>query len=294
MLGLNRNDLDELYIHSNSFFFLAGKKRKSDGSYRYTYDVAENLKIIHEKICSKFLRIVNYPPYLLGSLRGRDYLDNASIHTSKKVLIKEDITNFFPSISKKIVYQIWISFFKFSHEVSEYLSELITYNGYLVQGAIPSSYICNLALWNREAELVSYFTSKGYTYTRYVDDIIVSSKKIISLKEKTDIIHRIYSLLGSIGAKPNRKKHKIMPRDSEQLIHNVNTNRDTPTLPKKTRAQIKSAVYQCEREYIKKPNSKLYLNLYNSTFGRVNMLKRLHFKEGSLLEQRLKKIKPID
>ena len=292
ILGITRQELDDLYHSSDSFFFLHERKQKSDGSYRDIYNVKKKLKIIHGKISKEFLKKVYYPDYLQGSLKDKDFLTNAKNHLGKKILITEDITNFFPSISKKIVFEVWAGFFKFSKEVSEYLAELITFEGYLVQGGKTSSYICNLIFWSRESELVDYLTKKGYKYTRYVDDITVSANKIITLKEKTDIIRRIYSLLKSVGAKPNRAKHQIMPRSKRQIMHNLSVKQNKPSMTKKKKNMIKAAVFECEKKFQTAPNSKEYLKLFNTTMGRVNHMKRIHPKIGDVLQKKLKLIKP--
>ncbi|MFV7670099.1 reverse transcriptase family protein [Shewanella algae] len=292
-LGLTRAELEDLYVNSDRFFFQTKDILKPDGSHRYTFDVSPRLKRVHERICACFLKVVQYPDYLQGSLRGKDYLSNASKHSRKKVVISEDISNFFPSISKKVVHEVWVGVFGFSNDVAEYLAELITLDGFMVQGAKPSSYICNLVFWHREADLVEYFESKGYTYTRYVDDITVSTTRILSNNEKTDIVNRIYSLWRTVGVKPNRKKHRIMARNERQTVHKVNVNREKPTLPKAKRKNIKAAVYQCENEYKEDPDSEAYLKLYRSTMGRVNTLARMHPVEGKKLKQRLLQVKPI-
>ncbi|MDF7670675.1 reverse transcriptase family protein [Orbaceae bacterium ESL0721] len=292
ILDITRQELDDLYYSSDSFFILHDKKQKSDGSYRDIYDVKDRLKIIHDRISNTFLKKVYYPDYLQGSLKNKDFLTNAKNHLGKKILITEDITNFFPSISKKVVFEVWCGFFKFSKEVSEYLAELITYNGKLIQGGKASSYICNLIFWSRESELAEYLSKKGLKYTRYIDDITVSANRIITSKEKTDIIRRIYSLLKSVGAKPNRKKHKIMPRNKKQTVHNLNVNRDKPSMAKNKRNKIKAAVFECESIFKDSSNSDEYLKLFNQTMGRVNHMKRIHPIAGDILQKRLKLVTP--
>lgn len=293
ILGITRIELDYLYHSSDSFFFLHERKQKNDGSYRDIYNVKKRLKIIHGRISNIFLKKVYYPDYLQGSLKNKDFLTNVKNHLGKKVLITEDITNFFPSISKKVVFEVWAGFFKFSKEVSEYLAELITFKGYLVQGGKASSYICNLIFWSRESELVDYLAKKGFKYTRYVDDITVSANKIITLKEKTDIISRIYSLLKSVGAKPNRTKHYIMPRSKRQTMHNLNVNQNIPSMAKQKRDMIKAAVFECEKNFQVNSNSDEYLKLFNKTMGRVNHMKRMHPRIGESLVKRLIVVKPV-
>ena len=265
---------------------------KPDGSKRKTYDVKPELKRIHERIKTKFFKAVSYPPFLHGSLKGKDYISNIEEHTNKKVIISEDVSNFFPSLSKKVIHEVWVGVFGFSNDVSNILSELVTHNGFLVQGAKPSSYLSNLVLWNREAELALYFKDKGYTYTRYVDDITVSSEKNLTKTEMSEIIKKVYLLLRTVGVKPNRKKHQVMPNGKRQNVHRINVNSGSPSLPKQERAKIKSAVFECEKQHKQTANTSQYVKLYNQTMGRVNNMKRMHPKEGADLRLRLYKVKP--
>ncbi|HHE3495888.1 reverse transcriptase family protein [Pasteurella multocida] len=247
---------------------------------------------MHRRIAERLLKKVTYPLYLQGSLPKRDYLGNAAIHTNSTCIISQDVKNFFPSISKNTVVQVWKNVFKFPEDISEILAELITYEGFLVQGCITSSYICNLVLWNRESKLVDELKEKGFTYTRYVDDITVSSKRIFTLEEKKEIIKSIHSMLKSISVKLNRRKHKIMPRNSQQQVHRVNVNSDRTTMPKSEREKIKAAVHQCEELYKTLAETEEYKKLFNQTLGRVVHLSRLHERQGKKLKQKLSKIYP--
>ena len=291
-LGLSPQELTSLSNRANGMFYITKVITKPDGSTRETYDVKPELKRIHERIKTKFFKAVDYPPFLHGSLKGKDYITNTKEHTNKKVIISEDVSNFFPSLSKKVIHEVWVGVFGFSNEVSSILSDLVTHNGFLVQGAKPSSFLSNLVLWNREAELVLYFKNKGYTYTRYVDDITVSSEKNLTKTEMSEIIRKVYLLLRTVGVKPNRKKHQVMPNGKRQNVHRINVNSGSPSLPKPERAKIKSAVFDCEKQHKQIANTSQYVTLYNQTIGRVNNMKRMHPKEGADLRLRLFKVKP--
>ena len=292
VLGLTKEELVALANKSNEYFYIAKRVEKEDKSIRLTYDVKPELKCIHEKICSSLLKRVIYPDYIQGGVKGKYYLSNCQIHTNKKVVIKEDVSNFFPSISQKIVHEVWAGFFKFPNDVSKLLSELVTLNGYLVQGGKASGFLCNLVLWERESTLVSDLSQRGYHYTRFVDDITVSCTRNISKEEQSYIISKVYGMLKSIDANPNKAKHKIMSNGVRQQLHKVNLNTETPTLPKTERAKIKAAVFQCEQEYENNVNPIEYKSLFNRTMGRVNTLSRMHQKMGQELQERLQKIKP--
>ena len=163
----------------------------------------------------------------------------------------------------------------------------------MVQGCKTSSFLANLALWEREFKLVTSLKKRHLTYTRYVDDITISSSRNISKKEQTKIISDVYSLLRSIGASPNRKKHDTMGNGKRQSVHRVNVNRATPSFNKQVRANIRAAVFNCEKMFLNGSNTHEYRKLYNSAKGRVCMLTRLHPLEGKKLKSKLQLIKPV-
>lgn len=290
-LDISLDRLVFLQHYSDKFFFLQTRVAKKDGSFRETYDVGKELKELHSKIVKKFFAPINFPNYLQGGIRKRDYITNAKQHLKSHILINEDISNFFPSITKSLVHQIWVGFFRFSHEVAKCLSEITTFKGALVQGSKVSSYICNLVLWKRELKLVKEFEKKGLVYTRFVDDITISSKKPLSYKEKSEIIGKVYGLLKSINVKPNRKKHAVMQKGNRQTVTQINTSTYRPTLGKDEYNLVRSAVYECEILY-KNCDKQQYEKLYSRTKGRVYHLRRFHKNRADKLLKRLEKIPP--
>ena len=52
------------------------------------------------------LKKVTYPSYLMGGLSERDYVRNAAAHAGARVLLNEDISKFFPSISAEVIFDI--------------------------------------------------------------------------------------------------------------------------------------------------------------------------------------------
>lgn len=279
---------------ANSMYFITKTLKKGDGSKRITYDVKPKLKRVHERINNTLLKQVSYPDYLQGSLKGRDYLSNTKQHIDKHIIISEDISNFYPSITSKTVHEVWTGFFHFSNEIASYLTALITHNGHLVQGGKTSSYISNLVLWNREAQLVKEFRRQGITYTRYVDDVTLSSRHPLRKPEITRAISNVYALFRTINVKPNRAKHEIMPKGQRQSVHRVNLNAGRPTFSKKERDKIKAAVHECEVRFssISTSSPSEYAELYRRTLGRINTMARLHKQEANNLKNRLKVVAP--
>ncbi|MDK4536581.1 reverse transcriptase family protein [Kingella kingae] len=291
-LGISLEELIYLKSNSDSFFFLHKRKQKADGTFRDTYNVKPRLKIIHAKIAKHFFKILNYPEYLQGGIAKRSCITNANQHIGAEILIKEDISNFFPTVSKKIVYQVWTDFFHFSHDVADYLSELVTYKGYLVQGCKVSGFLCNVILWQREMDLVRGFQKQGLTYTRFVDDVTVSTKRKLGKKTQQEIISKIYSLFRSIGVNANRKKHQSMLKGTQQTVNNINISTKNLTLPKNKQKEIRSAVFQCERAFEIEKNKSNYEKIFNSVQGKVLYLHQFNQNQANHLLMRLNKIQP--
>ncbi|WP_386691964.1 hypothetical protein O1Q79_01873 [Lonepinella sp. MS14434] len=291
LLDISLDELIDLQNNTDQYYRLVQKKPKSDGSFREIYDVEPRLKKVHSKILDLFFKDLNYPDYLQGGIRKRDYLSDSKQHLNKKIIINEDVSNFFPSICEKVILQTWLKFFHFPKDVAECLTKLVSYKGFLVQGAKTSGYLCNVILWKREKKLYDYFKSNGFVYSRFVDDVTISTKRNIPNQEKTEIIRKVYGMFFSIGAKPNRKKHKIMPKGTVQKVHGINVSTTVATFPKDEQKKIRSAVYECEQKYLKIPDAE-YQSLFNSTKGRVHHISRLNPEVAKRLLERLEKVKP--
>lgn len=292
-LGIDYAELCRVHDTSNEYYKVVVEKIKSNGSKRVIYDVDSSLKIVHARICDILLKEVEYPSYLNGSIKGRDYKKNAHIHRANKILIQEDITNFFPSISKSYIRDMWIKVFGFSPIVAEFLSEIVTYEGYLVQGIKPSSFIGNLIFFDLESSIFLELAGKGIKYSRYVDDMTISCNRPMSNHEKKEVITSIYSMLYKKGCKPNRRKQQLSRKGQSQRVHGLNVSSGKVSMPKEKRNRIRGIVFQCEKMYEVSSNTLEYKNFFNSVFGKVNEMISLHSKEGKQLKDRLQKIKPI-
>jgi hypothetical protein len=295
-LRTTEKELNYLAENSDSLFYANTPEIKANGKVRQTYRVDDRLKIIQKRIVSTFFHRIDFPIYLQGSIKDksspRDYISDANLHTNSKTILSEDVTDFFPSINDRLVYEMWKKLFKFHPDVADVLTRLTTLKGFVPQGAPTSSYTANLVFWEKEPNLVDEFEKNGWVYSRYVDDITISSKTDLSKQDKTKIIAKIYAMLGSYRVSPNRKKHQIYNQSEAMRVHNLNVNSRRPTLPKKDREKVRAAVYECESYHSNYGQTVEYKSLFSSTLGRVNHLKRLHPVEGKKLVRRLNKVKP--
>ena len=293
-LGIPKEELVRIADNSGSYWRKGKEERKKDGTPRKTHDAKEPLKSIQEKINARIFRCIVFPDYLYGSLPGRDYKQHALCHAGKKCVIVEDVKDFFPSTSEEKVRLIWQRYFNFTPEVAEVLTKLTTYKGELPQGWKTSSYLANLAFWDVEPELVNELMKIGLEYSRYMDDICASANFNLTNEAKTEVISGIYGMMRKAGYSPKRSKHKIMNANKRMVVTNLTVNTSNPTLPKKERARIHTAVHQLELGAMEGRTGARYCKSWNSAFGKVNKIKRFHphRKSAEKSRERLAKIKP--
>jgi hypothetical protein len=131
------------------------------------------------------------------------------MHANPRVMVNDDIEDFFPTTCAAIVYDTWRYFFHFPKDVARTLTRLTTRRGGLPQGARTSSYLANLAFWAVEPELVRKLRSMGFTYSRYVDDITISAKTDQSRNQLGLAVAMVRSMVTRYGLDFGPSKHKL-------------------------------------------------------------------------------------
>ncbi|WP_440985136.1 reverse transcriptase family protein [Xanthomonas sontii] len=289
VLGVPQQVLEDVAKVASSNYRLAKAVVKPDGSIRQPFDALEPLKGIQKRIKERLLDKVIFPDYLTGSLKGRDSRTNAALHSGSALVLCEDISNFFPSTTAALVERIWSEFFGFSPDVARLLTLLTTKDAALPQGACTSSHLANLAFWQEEHALYERLQLKGIRYSRYVDDVAASSKRLLSKKDLSRCIADIYAMMGRAGYKPKRKKQEIQRGNRAMRVTKLVTNRH-PAIPAAERKAIRAAVYQLEQR-LKIGNIEGLQKALNSASGRVSRLCQMHPAEGLLLKLRISEVR---
>ncbi|HDS1308682.1 RNA-directed DNA polymerase [Stenotrophomonas maltophilia] len=284
-LGVPADKLLQIAKDADNSYRLAKPIVKADGSVRRPVDARVKLKGVQVRIKERILDQVRFPDYLTGSLKGKDAVANARLHVGASVVVCEDVAGFFPATSSPAVLGIWRGFFGFSTEVSELLTQLTTLNGALPEGAVTSSHLANLAFWREEHALYEELHREGIRYSRYVDDVSVSSVNQLSRQELAACISRVYTMMGRNGYRPKRAKQQIQWANGPVLVTKLQTNTRV-ALTKKERHAIRGAVHGLERMALAGPSDELLRRL-SSVSGQVARLRRLHPNEGQMLKSRL-------
>lgn len=132
-------------------------------------------------------------------VKNRSTLDAMKMHRKSHWFLKVDIKDFFPSCKKQLVEEQLSKLYPIACEnfpKTEFFATLekCFQNGALPQGAPTSPKLSNLTMLSYDYEIMKalyHFEGQHFVYTRYADDILISSTKhfnpsvIIRLLETT-------------------------------------------------------------------------------------------------------------
>lgn len=135
----------------------------------------EELKELQKRINSYLVENIQMPSYAFGGIKRKDNIRNARFHKGQKFVFQTDLKDFFPYITHKMVYEMFVRV-GFSHDVSSLLTKLTTYKGHLPQGAPTSTTIANLVFVPTGLEIQAIAEREGLRFTTFVDDVTMSSQ----------------------------------------------------------------------------------------------------------------------
>lgn len=187
---------------------------KKSGKKRTIAQPNRELKAVQAWILRNILDKLSSSPHSKGFDLGTSILENALPHQGANYILTLDLEDFFPSISANKVYQIFNSI-GYNKEVSSLLTNLCVFKGGLPQGAPTSPKLANLVSIKLDTRIHGYTGPKGMVYTRYADDLTLSSQSVQKL-EKTR--HFIGTIITDEDLVINRSKTKLCGTKSQKKI----------------------------------------------------------------------------
>jgi retron-type reverse transcriptase len=177
-----------------------------------------------------------------GFVKGRSILTNAKPHIGKKVVVRLDIEEFFPSIDHQSVRKVFQQI-GYPYRVAVLLADVCTVDGQLPQGAITSPALSNLVCVKLDKRLSGLSKRRYFTYTRYADDLIFSSNN----PKLTSLIPFFREIILEEGFKLQEQKTKVMRQGGRQIVTGIVSNKKA-NLPREHRRIIRATMYKLEKE----------------------------------------------
>lgn len=308
-LNCSSQDIDKVLNLPLEKLYTSVDVVKAGGKKRPVYNPHNLLRKMQRRINQAVFSnsdVIVWPHYLYGSIPNqvydegfevfskKDYVSCAARHCGARSLLKLDVSSFFDNIHRETVFDIFHRFLHCSSEVSEVLTSLCCRGDTLVQGALTSSYIASLCLYDLEGRVVQRLMRKGFVYTRLVDDITVSSRRLdVDFSYAKNMV---VNMLEARDLPVNEEKTKVYRASTSPLtVHGLRVGFDTPRLPSDEVRRIRAAVKNVE--LLAKENNyrttHSYRHDFNRCMGRVNKLSRVNHTQHAPLAARLNKIKPL-
>lgn len=259
-LGLTVKQLRHYSIHRprelTPHYVTYGIPKRSGGR-RLIHAPKRRLKAIQRKLHELLIRRLPVSPFAHGFQAGRSVASNAAPHVGKRVVIKLDLADCFPTIHFGRVRSLLIGY-GYSYPVAQTLAVVMTepprqpveIDGKLyhvptgprvcVQGAPTSPGICNAVLRRLDYRLAGLAKRYGFAFTRYADDLTFSGDDVTAVKVIITVTSRI---VREEGFAVNRDKTRVMRAGRRQAVTGVTVNQ-TAGLSRKERRRLRAALHR--------------------------------------------------
>lgn len=212
-INLTEQTLYHLSFKSEKFYKLVLKKKKN-GTCRELACPSKELKAVQAWILRNILDSIPVNNSATGFRKNQGILENVKRHDGNTHFLCIDLENFFPSIPRKHVYNLFRSL-GYNQHISLFFTNICTYNNGLPQGGVTSPSLSNLLNIRLDRRISGYASKKNLIYTRYADDITLSSRNPDKLASAYKVLKQI---IQDEGYKINTLKTRFLRPGSKREI----------------------------------------------------------------------------
>ena len=123
--------------------------------------------------------------------------------------------------------------------------------GHLPQGAPTSPMLANLAVVHLDEDVAAIAKKLGLTYTRYADDLILSTDaKEFSREKAKRAVGQVTAALGKWGLGANSAKTSVSPPGSRKIALGLALEGPAPRLPRHFKEKLRAHLFYLENRAI--------------------------------------------
>ncbi|MFH1422536.1 MAG: reverse transcriptase domain-containing protein [Planctomycetota bacterium] len=233
--GISETDIEN--ILAKKPLYISKLIPKSSGEKRRLDIPNPDLKFLQKLILQLLLSRIKLSPFATAFRQGFSVHVNAVIHLYPQQIITVDLEDFFPSIT----FQRVRGFFRgigVDKELSKLLSKITTYRNRLPQGAPTSPLIANAIAFNLDNRIGNLAKAEKLAYTRYADDIVLSS----SNRKISHLLPLMREIIEEEGFFVSEQKVRIVSRTRQQKVTGVVIN-ETLSLPRNLRRNLRAKIH---------------------------------------------------
>lgn len=264
---------------------------KRSGGHRLIEAPKPNLKAIQRHILDGILAAIPAHPCAHGFLPRRSITTFAAPHSGQHTVLRMDLEDFFPSISRARVQGLFRNI-GYPERVADLLGGLCTNitprrilaemnYPHLPQGAPASPATANLCAFRADCRLAGLAKSAGATYTRYGDDLAFSGGAEFARGARRFAVHAAAILLEE-GFAVNHRKTRIMRAGVRQKIAGLVVN-DRVNVPRQDFDELKAILTNCARLGPASQNRDGHRDFRARLLGRISFVAMVNPARGAKL-----------
>jgi hypothetical protein len=214
------------------------------------------LKALQRRVLHEILDFIAVHDAAHGFVGGRSARTHALAHVGRRVVVRLDLEDFFAGVTAARVFGIFRAA-GYPESVAHVLTGLCTNavpaeesvsghwrlsrrlaTPHLPQGAPTSPALANLAAFALDRRLTGLATAIGATYTRYADDVVLSSDAHLRTP-----VAAIGDIARAEGFRVNAAKTRVMGRGRRQTVTGVVVNTH-PNIPRAEYDTLKATLHR--------------------------------------------------
>jgi RNA-directed DNA polymerase len=317
-LGVSVNELQWLADLRN-----LGAKRKEEKLRHYRYRILAKetgsvrliempkprLKEIQRRILAEILTLIPAHPAAHGFVKGRSIKTFAVPHVGRRVILRMDLREFFPRLSRARVQALFRTA-GYPERVADLLGGLCTstvphdiwtqaaaaiepvklselrrlYAGpHLPQGAPTSPALANLCTFRADCRLHGLARAAGSVYTRYADDLAFSGDEEFESRVERFAAH-VAAILAEEDLHVNHRKTRVMRRGVRQYLAGIVANQHVNVV-RGDFDRLKATLANCVRRGPASQNRESHPAFRQHLAGRVAFVEMINPQKGARLRR---------
>ena len=232
-----------VYTAQKESLYKKFKIPKRDGSFREICAPEEKLKYLQKKLamllqkCDAEIDAACPARRVAHGFKNElNTISNAKPHRGQKYVVNFDLSNYFDQFNFGRVRGFFISNPKFllSPKVATAIAQIATFENKLPQGSPCSPVIANLITRSLDNRLLKFCRANRFSYTRYADDITISSN-LTSFPDqvicdvhpggKASLSLELLNIIKAFGFEINPNKTRVFSKHHRQLVTNLVVNK---------------------------------------------------------------------
>ncbi|HKV81294.1 MAG TPA: reverse transcriptase family protein [Candidatus Sulfotelmatobacter sp.] len=257
------------------------------------------------------------PPHAVahGFVRGRSIRTFVAPHVGKRVVLRMDLRNFFPTFGGVRIQNVFRTF-GYPERVADLLGGVCTNatpldvwaeikpdidlarlaelrqlyaRPHLPQGAPTSPALANICCYRLDCRLAALSASAGATYTRYADDLAFSGDHDFEKRVERFSVS-VAAILQGEGLQVNHRKTRVMRQGVRQHLAGLVTN-EKVNIVRRDFDQLKAVLTNCVRHGPESQNRERRPDFRSHLQGKVSFVAMINLAKGTRLRNIFERIR---